>query len=420
MNELLKNRSFCLIWLAQIVSRFGDAITITIIFYVLGSSSNNPFIISLALFAQVTPSVIFGVFMGSLSDVCSKKWIMITSNIFSLCMVTLMIFFLDKLLILLLLIFAEGICSAAFYPARTSYISDIVGDKMIPNAIAISQSTYSILLIVGPAITGILIPFFPISHILIIDAITFLISSILIFYTSTKKESSSNKKFGLKVSFFSSIKNGFVTVYKISVLKLLIVYMIPVMLSIGVLNTVYNSLILQTFKVHGLIYGISEGLFGGGAVIGSILGSYLLKKISPSRLLIYNIILLGIWMIFAYPLLFLFQLIGIIPVLIWVLIIGLTSALLNIPTITLFLKLAPKEYRGRAISFLQTISNFGLIIGAILGGFISLFIGLVSTLAIFGIIIAIISLLVLNIKIFKPLTTIKTVNEGNVRSPKQI
>lgn len=415
IKQLIHNPSFVFLWMSDFVSRLGDAITITIIFFVIGSTSTDPFLIGLVLFAEIAPSILFGVFAGALSDRFSKKWIMIFSDLFRLGIIILMIMFLNNPFILLLLVFAEGIGSATFFPARTSYITDIVEDKRIPDAMALSQSTYSILLILGPAITGILLMFFSSSHIIIIDAITFILSSAFIYLSSSLNNNrlkKKNRRKNLKPeAFYLSIKRGIVAVHKIQVLNTLLFYLAPVMLSVGVLNIVYNSLVLQTFHVQGLVYGIVEALFGFGAVVGSLLGSVLLKRINAGRLLIYNIIFLGIWMIMVYPLVSFYSVIGIAVVFVWVWVIGLVSALLNIPVTTIFLKVAPDKMRGRAVSFLQIVSNLGLVLGSVAGGYVSRLIGVSTTLSVAGILLIVTSLVVLHLKEYKPLISVKVADE---------
>ncbi|WP_258561120.1 MFS transporter [Thermaerobacillus caldiproteolyticus] len=115
---------------------------------------------------------------------------------------------------------------------------------------------------------------------------------------------------------------------------------------------------------------------------------------------------MGIWMILVIPL-HQFPNIYVIPALyVWVSIIGLINAFLNIPISSLFLGLTPENYRGRAMAILQMASYTGLLLGIVISGILSKFYGSISVTAISGSLLVIISIITVKTKGFKELLTI--------------
>jgi MFS family permease len=52
---------------------------------------------------------------------------------------------------------ALGVCSAIETPVRQSFVSELVGPKLLPNALSLSAATFNSARIIGPAIAGLLI-----------------------------------------------------------------------------------------------------------------------------------------------------------------------------------------------------------------------------------------------------------------------
>lgn len=120
---------------------------------------------------------------------------------------------------------------------------------------------------------------------------------------------------------------------------------------------------------------------------------------------------MGLWMMAVILVESLETLIGLPPVYLWVFGISLMNAFLNVPICSLFLGLTPNAYRGRAMSILQMFSNFGIILGLIIAGIFSKYIGVIWITAISGVVLLAISLLSMRMKGFSALLTVAKKNK---------
>ncbi|MBU0691991.1 MFS transporter [bacterium] len=66
-----------------------------------------------------------------------------------------------------------GVFMAVDAPARLSFVSDLVGEEDIGNAVALNSSTFNATRLVGPAVAGIIIPFVGEGMCFLINAVTF-------------------------------------------------------------------------------------------------------------------------------------------------------------------------------------------------------------------------------------------------------
>ncbi|MBG9587252.1 MFS transporter [Cytobacillus firmus] len=388
MLTLLKDGQFFRFWLGQVISSLGDGINKVVIIYLVAQLSNDPLVIGLVIFLQMLPTAIFSIFIGSLADRYSKKWIMVISDLYRMIIVLMIIPFQHSLNSIFILIALHGIGSALFNPARVSSIPVLVGRDRIENAISISQATRSAMNVIAPAIGGLLLTLNKLTLIFVIDAITFLFSAFFIL-TLTRL----SKEFIQKSdeSYIDSIYNGIKRVIGIPPLRFLLLLLIPVSFVVGVINTNISTLSLYVFKVEGHHYGLLQASVGIGAIIGSlVLCPLLLRKIKLSSLLLIGTLAIGLWMILIFPVNIARETYGLIPIYIWYLGLGLINTLLFVPLSSLFLRITPANFRGRGqaiLSFTVTIFTMSGLLG---GGWLQNYTGILLGTAVAGILLVVV------------------------------
>lgn len=384
MIELLKDKTYLRYWLAVVVSFLGDAMTITTVLFLIGTTVENPLLIGFVFVAQLLPAVILGPLIGPLIDKYSSRKMMIFSDVFRCFMVLSMILFVDKPLVLICLTLLQGIGTAFFEPARMASIPIIVGINRIPSGIALFQTTVAVIKLVGPVLAGLLLAFQSPSLVFILDASSYIISACLIFslkiLKAQKKEHNTN-------SYFNSLWTGVREMIKTPILLFMILLLFPVLIGYGMFLTNYKAVLLQYFQVSNIEFGILEGIFAFGTVIGAIVGSYAMKKIVHYQLLYIAIGTLGLGVVSVY---------GIIKVDVmfsqsvffilggWSFITGLANALLMVPTSSIFLLHLPEAIRGRGTAIFYSIFNLFLLAGTFLGGFIASSINILLALILSG------------------------------------
>lgn len=407
MLALFRIPAFLHFWLAQVFSRLGDAIATTAIIFLIGSNSSDPIFISLVIFAELFATTAFGLFAGSIADRFPKHLVMIYMDVFRVVINIVMILCIASPLALIVLVFLKGIGTTIFYPARTSFIPDIVGENHVNEAMSISQSTYFTVYIIGPAIAGILLTTTSVSIIFVLDILSYLLSIIFImiansFVVSKAQVELKTEEKATHEPIWASMISGLQTVYRIPSLFFLLMILIPFMFFAGIFDTTYTSILLQVFRLPAIDYGQIQSIEGIGAVVGAIIGPFLLRKLNSGLLLLCTIIAFGILMSCVTPLNYIHAS-NLSPIYVWSLAIGIINALINLPITSIFLKITPKPFRGRGISILQTLTTLGIILGLLSGGVVARYFNLITLTTIAGIALIVFILIIACTSKFKHL-----------------
>ncbi|WP_158077277.1 MFS transporter [Caenibacillus caldisaponilyticus] len=340
------------------------------IIILVATQSDNPFIIGFVIFAQMLPTAVFGVFMGPLADRFSKRLIMAGMDIYRMIIVLLMLFAQHHVWLILALIVLEGVGTSLFEPARSASISLLVKKEKLAEAVGLSQGTAQAMMIIAPAAAGLLFLLKDNDLIFIIDACTFIVSAaILLTIKELNRKSEENGPGRETEGYLLSIGRGIRTVFGLPVLRFLILFLIPMTLAAGVLNTNINALFLMELKVPAAKFGFLDATVGMGAVLGALASPYIIKRMRPGVMLLASTGAIGIWMFLALVLPHFSELFGLSPVFVWSFLVGGLNALLNVPVSALFLGITPQEFLGRGSAILQATVNWGQMAGILLGGY---------------------------------------------------
>ena len=183
---LQENREFAKLWASQVVSLIGDwfslvALAALIAAYTRGTDYEG-FAVSGYLLARLIPPVIVSFFGGVLIDRFNRKWIMAASDVGRGIVVLLLLFANDPSLlwlIYLLTILQFGL-SAVFEPARNAIMPSLLRPEDLVLGNTLSSVTWSVMLAAGAILGGVVASAFGITVALIVDALTFFISGLIV------------------------------------------------------------------------------------------------------------------------------------------------------------------------------------------------------------------------------------------------
>jgi len=138
--------------------------------------------VGLLLVARFLPSFLFGPLSGVVADRFSRRTIMIVSDVLRALVVLGFLFVrrADHLWLVYVLTVLQLGFSTFFEPAKTAAIPSIVEDRELVAANAISSVTWSVMLTLGAAIGGVITDWFGTDVAFILDALTYLLSAVLI------------------------------------------------------------------------------------------------------------------------------------------------------------------------------------------------------------------------------------------------
>jgi MFS family permease len=160
--QSMRVRNFRLFFYGQLISQCGTWMeTIALSWLVLHLSHNNGFQVGLAVALQFLPTLLFGVWGGTIADRFDKRTVLLWSQV-AMAAVAVMLTVVDvsgivQLWMLYLLVFANGMALAVNNPTRQSFVSELVPMTDLPNAVGLSSAMFQLARVVGPALAGVLL-----------------------------------------------------------------------------------------------------------------------------------------------------------------------------------------------------------------------------------------------------------------------
>jgi predicted MFS family arabinose efflux permease len=179
---LRRNRNFRHLWMAQIVSEIGDWFYTLAIYSLLLQLTGQASSVALALVLQVLPQTFVGPMSGVINDRIRRKRVMIAADLARVVIVLAMLWVRSRAMVWLVypLLLLETIMAAFFEPARSSVIPNITRREDIILANTLSSTTWSLNLMLGAALGGLVAALLGRDAVFVLNALSFLASAFLI------------------------------------------------------------------------------------------------------------------------------------------------------------------------------------------------------------------------------------------------
>lgn len=177
-----ENRNVRRLWLAQIVSEIGDWFYTLSIYTLLLQFTGHAGSVALALVLQVLPQTFVGPTAGVVNDRIRRKHVMIAADLIRCGVVMAMLLVRSPSMVWLVypLLLAETTMAAFFEPARNSVIPNIASEREVLVANTLSSATWSVNLMVGASVGGVVAAFFGRNAVFVLNALSFFVSAVLI------------------------------------------------------------------------------------------------------------------------------------------------------------------------------------------------------------------------------------------------
>ena len=176
------NRNFRYLWFGQIVSLLGDWFNLIASASLVANLTESGLAVSGLLVARLLAPFFVSPFAGVAADRLPRKSLLIWSDI--LRGVTVLGFLLvrepSQVWLLYVLTAVQLGISGFFFPTKTAMLPDIVSERELGAANALSSATWSVMLALGAALGGLAAGVFGLYPAFILDALTFVLSAFLI------------------------------------------------------------------------------------------------------------------------------------------------------------------------------------------------------------------------------------------------
>lgn len=182
----LLTRDFTLVWWGQMVSQIGDGVSKLALLWFVYSITGSPLKTTVIGLLQTLPPILFGPFIGVIVDRLPKKLLLISSDLIRAvvlgvvpCLISVDSFSIERLYVL---VFFHAMASAVFGPALTASIPSLVARHEFTAANALLQTTTSIGIIIGPALSGVGIATMSSQEVLCVNAVSYVVSAICFLF----------------------------------------------------------------------------------------------------------------------------------------------------------------------------------------------------------------------------------------------
>ena len=207
-STLLRNREYALLQGANLINRLGDSIDAIALSWLVYKLSDSASITAINYCLNLLPTVILQPFMGAYIANKPKKTIMVIADSARAIIITALAFMvlLNRVdtYIVILATFLMSCFETLRLPSSSAIIPLLIKPEEYKMASSLSSSLSRIAELVGQGIGGVIIGMFGMYFAIFIDAISFILSAILLSFMKVKEVLSKNSY----RSIFSNLKEG--------------------------------------------------------------------------------------------------------------------------------------------------------------------------------------------------------------------
>lgn len=388
MLHLLKDRNFLFYWLGQFVSVIGDHVSMLAFPWLVLQLTGSELLMGLVFAAQGLPRAALMLWGGALVDRTNPRSVMLWTNLLRLVLVMVLsyLLYIDTVTIgvVFAMAIAFGLADAFFYPATTSMVPGLVKKEHLQTGNSLVQTSMWLGVIIGPVIAGVVIAgeATTVSHApqeagggfaedriglaraFFLDGLTFAFSYLTLLFVRARVYDKDEEEAGQSMASAimqairwvwanPSVRLGFIG---IAILEMF--FQAPIFIGLPALAD-------QRFEEGAYVYGLEIAAYGGGALLGAIMGG-MLKWPKPENVvrvmfLIFTFSGATIGLIVLYPPYW------------WAMVIffiaGGGDSYIWVHFTTFLQKATPEKLLGRVMSILMFMSVGLLPVASIIAGF---------------------------------------------------
>jgi len=296
----LRYRNYRLFFGGQAVSQTGSWMQRIALGWYVYQLTHSPFAVGVMAFAQFAPFMVLGLFVGVLADrldarrtvIATQAAQLVTAS--ALAWIALGSFAQPWMLYLIALV--NGTVLVMDVPSRQQLTYRMVGRDVLPNAIALNSSLFNASRIFGPAVAGIVYGFTGAGICFLVNAISFL-AVLLSLLAMRVSEFFPLERFA-RPAILKGTREGLSYVRRQP--RMLVLLSLTLVLSTFSFNfnVTLPVLAAKTLHTDAPVYGVLSALFGGGALVGSLVAASL-GRASAKVMLLGSLVFTGAELLLA-------------------------------------------------------------------------------------------------------------------------
>ena len=366
MLSILKNRTFLLFFLGNTISLVGFGFNLVGVSWLVLEVTGSELALGKIMAMATVPGVLLALFAGIIIDKVNRKWLLVILDLFRMVVVGSFVillvqdrFSMNALFIMVLLM---GTGSSLFWPTAQAFVQELVSTKDYFHANALLSASYQAGSILGAGIGGVVVHFYGVPTALAFNALTHLISALLISAAPFTRQVVHHEV----ESIWISVSKGFIYFKeKVGVLILGLTTILADVAIWGSLSVLTITISKEVFLAGSWGYGLMDGLYGVGALISTIAVVYMTRFLGRDRALLLCYVVAGA-MCLLVPIAISIYLAGVAYFF-----MGLHNNAARICIRTIFMEQIPNKIMGRVQTILGVYTRLLVVTSALSAGWIT-------------------------------------------------
>ena len=350
----VRSPNFAFFWLAQVISRFGDPITLVALTFVTYQQTHSALFTALAVLIATIPNALFGFFGGAVADSVGHRRAMLYCDVFRVLLIGIIPILLAvnaPLAVVFAVVLLAGVCGAVFAPARIAFVPELLTPERLASGNSLVHASDRAVEIGGALAGGVLVATVG-DNAFYIDAATFALSAMLL--TRVNVPEVARRLTWPRL--LADAREGVVFIRRSATLWSNTLFSLAGQVSNPVINGLTPAFLVQRFAggdahIGAVEFGAAEAAIAFGAVVGGAILPRYLGDIRKGKLLITGFAATG-------AVIFLIAVSPAFPVALALFaLLGLTNILFYVPTITILQEATPQAMRARVFGARIALTN---------------------------------------------------------------
>jgi DHA3 family macrolide efflux protein-like MFS transporter len=337
-RDVLSVPSVRRLWLAQLVSIFGDFLAVFAIFSVVTFQMHGtPMQVSMILVAFLTPLAVISPFAGVYVDKWNVKWTMIASDLIR-----------GVLVVALLFVPAQSVAVRTIAPAAGL----MAVNALMSQAIQVTQ-------IVTPAISGVLVDWLGASSCFIFDSFSFFFSAGMVMSLTINRQGATGSTAG---SLVNNLQQGFRFIFTHAAISFVMISMASGMFAVRCFGALLSVYVRDILASTASTFGYLNSMIGVGMIIGTQVLQRVSRSVSKQHLVTFGLAGMGLGVLITAVFW------RILTTAAGMLALGFSAAFIMVTSQTLIQQETPQEMLGRVSSSLMSLMAVSQVLAMFFAG----------------------------------------------------
>lgn len=285
MKEILKYKRYMRMFIAGVISRFGDSVDMIAFGYMVYALTGSKVLLASIYVCNVLPNILFSTFTGTLVDFFSKKKIILMGDIIrgGVVLTTAMLFQMGLLQTwhLFAFTFINSTVETFVSPAKFATIPKLVSEEHYLTVNSTMRSFISLAELIGLGMGGVLVGWMGVAGAFLVDATTFFLSAMII---ATVRFPEEEKKQLTRTSYAEAYKGGLQYLWKTKVILAFVLTAALLNFLLTPLNAFMPAYVAEIMKMGPEGIGFLSSSFSIGIILGGIVTGLIGKKLGVKAL----------------------------------------------------------------------------------------------------------------------------------------